>query len=142
MALLERKINFNRRKNGSLSVRMPSKLPLPYRVEYTIVLGEESRGFIFGAVMFGLPLDPQSLKELVGFLNDSISDLSFDGQPVYQILSVADWIEGDDIRQSMRVFARACDVLYPLIMHIRRERVWSEDLVRLALLPIHHMLCI
>lgn len=140
LAFLEQRRQYYRKSDNSISVSAYSKLPLPYETLYTIRIAEPTRGFVYATVGFGLPLQPEDLKGLSLFLNRSIQSVVFDWYGGSQILTASRWVDEHALFDELSQIYTFCDFLYPLIMHIRRERSWNEDLVRLALLSQRQLL--
>ncbi|HEV8677382.1 MAG TPA: hypothetical protein VN701_00915 [Candidatus Paceibacterota bacterium] len=133
LAFRQKTIKFNRWKS-SLTTRIKSTLPLSYPIEYTVGLIEEG-GILLGIVAFGLPLSRESLFELAELLDSIFVDFAVEPDPLIGSLVFSDSVDPEMLSKELRTFREICDRLYPLIMHIRLKRTWSESLIRLALAP-------
>lgn len=139
LAFIENETAYHRR-DESISFTLPSKLPVAEGTRYTIQISEPVRGFVYATVKFGLPLTPERLKGLSLFLNHAIQSVVFDWYGGSQILTASRWVDEHALFDELSQMYVFCDFIYPLIMHIRRERGWDPDLVRLALLSQRQLL--
>ena len=131
-------IRFSRQNNGTIWTRVESEWPFETPIKYSIGFSGDENALV-GMVMFGLPLEKESLAELTAYLTLLISDVTFGYRHVPRILMICDQIRIGHVNKDVVSHRNASDAIYPLIMRISEERRWIEPLVQLALLPVTRM---
>jgi len=131
--LLSNRVEFSKFDDGSMVLPMDSLQWARVSLKYDLALVLEEKGAVRAMVSFYLPLQDLSLSYLAEVLNGWLRGITFDFDSKRSLLNVHFVLRPEFWTIDMYSVVDFCDLLYPLVLHIQREKRWNIQLADLAL---------
>lgn len=126
-------VEFDKFDDGTLLLELNSLAWGKQSLKYTVSLAYEQADFVSGTIFFEAPLGEKGIKKLAVALNSWVKGVVIGYEAKKQLLTATFYFSPDTWGRDVYSAVDFCDLLQPLVAHIRRTGDCSIALADLAL---------